>query len=80
MNKKDILIYCSIILVFFLFFILNGVKLPLAIIGILAFILYLWADSKEREEITKKTMDEVKKMLDEQSSEKTMTEKKDNTK
>lgn len=56
MKKKDILIYCSIILVFFLFFILNGVKLPLAIIGILGFILYLWADSKEEEQITKKVI------------------------
>lgn len=82
MKKKDIIILCLIALAIFLFNILLGVELPLIIIGIFGFFLYFWADSKEKDEITKRTLGEVKKMLDEQSIEKTIqeSEEKDNAK
>lgn len=37
------------------------IKLPCIIIGIIAFIVAIWANSKEEEQIIKRTMDELKK-------------------
>lgn len=74
MKKKDIIIYCIIILGIFIITSLVGVELPVIIIGILGFTLYLWAYSKWEDQLVKKIADEVKKKDEEQSIERITTE------
>lgn len=73
MKKKEI-IYYFILLAFFLFFILSSDNLPITIIGVLAFIVLLWACSKQEKRLRNTIADEVKKNLDEQAIEKNIRE------
>lgn len=61
MKKKDIFFWCICIMILIIAGIYAKIKLPCIIIGIIAFIVAIWANSKEEEQIIKRTMDELKK-------------------
>lgn len=61
MKKKDIFSWCICIMILIIAGIYAKIKLPCIIIGIIAFIVAIWANSKEEEQIIKRTMDELKK-------------------